>query len=191
MAYATVAEVRALPDLSDDVTYPDALLQEGIDVATDTINTYCIGPAGSFAPAPFRVVTTGAASGTVWTGVPGIRSLTKVILDGAEVEDLSGWRWTSTGLVFMPALVSARHEVVVEGEAGLFDVAPPAIRWACRTLAAQYAKDLASRIPDRATQVQSDFGQVNIAQAGGPGRPTSLPDVNAVLVRYRVRGYGF
>ncbi|MFF4408120.1 hypothetical protein [Streptomyces sp. NPDC001404] len=67
------------------------------------------------------------------------------------------------------------------------DPAPETIRWCVRTLARQWCLDLVSRIPDRALQLQSEFGSVQLAQAGGPWRPTSLPEVNAQLNRYRVR----
>lgn len=62
---------------------------------------------------------------------------------------------------------------------------PPArIRWAVRTLARQWLTDLHSRLPDRATRLVSEFGETTLAQAGGPFRPTSLPEVNAALNAY-------
>ncbi|WP_371800893.1 hypothetical protein OHA38_20465 [Streptomyces sp. NBC_01732] len=67
------------------------------------------------------------------------------------------------------------------------DAPPETIRWCVRTLARQYCLDLVSRIPDRALQLQSEFGSIQLAQAGGTWRPTSLPEVNAHLNRYRVR----
>ncbi|QAX94001.1 hypothetical protein SEA_EURATIS_6 [Streptomyces phage Euratis] len=64
---------------------------------------------------------------------------------------------------------------------------PETIRWCVRTLARQYVLDHVSRIPDRALQLQSEFGSIQLAQAGGYWRPTSLPEVNAKLNMYRVR----
>ncbi|MER8014282.1 hypothetical protein [Streptomyces griseoluteus] len=64
---------------------------------------------------------------------------------------------------------------------------PETIRWCVRTLARQYVLDSVSRIPDRALQLQSEFGSIQLAQAGGTWRPTSLPEVNARLNLYRVR----
>lgn len=64
---------------------------------------------------------------------------------------------------------------------------PETIRWCVRTLARQYALDHVSRIPDRALQLQTEFGSVQLAQAGGSWRPTSLPEVNARLNLYRQR----
>ncbi|MEV6399617.1 hypothetical protein AB0M39_33365 [Streptomyces sp. NPDC051907] len=67
------------------------------------------------------------------------------------------------------------------------DAAPETIRWCVRKIARAYCLDLVSRIPDRALQLQSEFGSIQLAQAGGNWRPTSLPEVNAQLNRYRVR----
>jgi hypothetical protein len=64
---------------------------------------------------------------------------------------------------------------------------PETIRWCVRTLARQYVLDHVSRIPDRALQLQSEFGSIQLAQAGGNWRPTSLPEVNAKLNLFRVR----
>ncbi|MFE9256502.1 hypothetical protein [Streptomyces sp. NPDC006879] len=67
------------------------------------------------------------------------------------------------------------------------DAPPETIRWCVRTLARQYCLDLVSRVPDRALQLQGEYGSIQLAQAGGTWRPTSLPEVNAHLNRYRVR----
>lgn len=64
---------------------------------------------------------------------------------------------------------------------------PATIAWCVRTLARQYVLDHVSRIPDRALQLQSEFGSIQLAQAGGAFRPTSLPEVNAKLNLYRAR----
>lgn len=64
---------------------------------------------------------------------------------------------------------------------------PETIRWCVRSLARQFVLDSVSRIPDRALQLQSEFGSIQLAQAGGSWRPTSLPEVNAKLNLYRVR----
>ncbi|MFH9802818.1 hypothetical protein ACH4M0_11330 [Streptomyces albidoflavus] len=64
---------------------------------------------------------------------------------------------------------------------------PETIRWCVRTIARQFVLDTVSRIPDRALQLQSEFGSIQLAQAGGNWRPTSLPEVNAKLNLYRAR----
>lgn len=91
------------------------------------------------------------------------------------VESYTGQRWVPVADTYVGDLVTV--------------VGPPpvSIKWAARTIARQWAIDLHSRIPDRATSITTDYGQTNFAQAGGHWRPTSLPEVNAVLNRYRHR----
>ena len=76
--------------------------------------------------------------------------------------------------------------VAIEYEHGVGSVAPPDIRWAAKTLARYHLLEQVSRIPDRAISVQSEFGQIQLAQPG-MNRPTPLPDVNVVLNRHRHR----
>lgn len=64
---------------------------------------------------------------------------------------------------------------------------PPTIEWCVKKIARQFCLDSLSRIPDRALQLQSEFGNIQLAQAGGNWRATSLPEVNAHLNRHRVR----
>ncbi|MEV0126346.1 hypothetical protein AB0I16_33180 [Streptomyces sp. NPDC050703] len=116
MAYATIAQLRALAGLDDAGLFPDELLSEAIDFSVETVEQYC---------------------GQKW--------------DTAE------------------------------------NPTPETIRWCVRTLARQYVLDHVSRIPDRALQLQSEYGSIQLAQAGGNWRPTSLPEVNAKMNLYRVR----
>lgn len=182
MAYATVAEVRALDGLADVTVYPDATLQDGIDWATELIDDYC---GTSFEYKAFSVTRDGNGRSRISTEVLFIRTITSVTVDGAAqaVGDFVG---RSDGLVvwktgFFPAQPWGEN-VVIAGTAGATTAADKRIRWACRTLARQWCLELHSRIPSRALQVSNELGQFEVrAQAGGPGRPTSLPDVNAVL----------
>lgn len=116
MAYADIAELRALDGLEDSALFSDALLSEAIDFAVETVEVYC------------------------------------------------GQKWDTVD-----------------------NPTPETIRWAVRTIARQYVLDTVSRIPDRALQLQSEFGSIQLAQAGGSFRPTSLPEVNAKLNLYRAR----
>ena len=193
MAYATVAELRALDGLADTATYPDETLQAGIDYATETIDAYCLG-GGSFEPAPFRVRLLVEYADPYrplfLTGVRGPRTVTKATWewDPTEPIDVSGWAVDPDFDLVTPDTALLRGVYVIEGTASPTETAPAGIAWACRTLARQWVLDLHSRVPDRALSLQADYGQVQLAQAGGqPDRPTSLPDVNVVLNRHRHR----
>jgi hypothetical protein len=182
MAYAVVADVRALDGLSDAAVYPDATLQTGIDYATELIDGYT---GTSFEAKAFSVTLDGSGSMRQYVGVLFIRSLTSVTIDGVA-QTLSDIVFQPDGVIVHKNGIFLRwwwgQNVVVSGTAGVTTTAPERIKWAARTIARDYALNLHSRIPSRALQLSNEMGQFEVrAQAGGPGRPTNLPDVNAVL----------
>lgn len=188
MAYATAAEVRAMDGMGDAVAYPDPWLVDAVAFATETIDTYC---GTSFEVAPFTAVTSSPMTGTKYfllEGPRGLilfpRSITSATLDGGALTRT--WTLHPEGWVQADSSVS-RGRLTLTGTAGFSEVAPVSIRWAARTIARQYVVDLVSRIPDRALQVQGEYGTIQIAQPGGRHGPTSLPEVNAVLSRFRFR----
>lgn len=184
MAYATVAEVRALDGLADVTVYPDVTLQQGIDYATKLIDGYC---GTSFEAKAFSVTLDGNGNFAILTPVLFIRTITSVTIDGVSISPLTpfssrreGYVVRNDGDVF--AYSPWGSNVVIAGTAGATTAPDEDIKWAARTIARDYALNLHSRIPSRALTIQNEFGQVEVrAQAGGPGRPTALPDVNAVL----------
>lgn len=185
MAYAVVADVRALDGLADVTTYPDATLQTGIDYATALIDSYC---GTSFEAKAFSVTLDGNSNYVIPTGVLFIRSITSVTINGVA-DSPSNYYGRKEGLVvnvtggFFPSSVFGAN-VVIAGMAGVTTTAPEDIKWATRTIARDYALSLHSRIPSRALTITSESGSIEVrAQAGGTGRPTALPDVNAVLNR--------
>jgi hypothetical protein len=185
MAYATVAEVRALEGLADTVIYPDATLQEGIDYATTVIDGYC---GTSFELKAFSITLDGNGNFVIPTGVMFIKTLATITIDGIA-QSVGNFYGRSDGLLVRADGDVFPHSswganVVVTGTAGFSTVAPPDIKWAARTLARDYVLSLKSRISGRALTVTNADGAVEVrAQPGGPGRPTALPDVNAVLNR--------
>jgi hypothetical protein len=182
VAYAVVSELRALDGLADTGVYPDATLQQGIDFATELVDSYC---GTSFEAKAFDVTVDGNGAGRLYVGVLHIRTITAVTFDGVAqtaadfVGRPDGVVASKAGL-FPVALYGPN--VRVQGTAGVTTTPGERIKWAARTIARQYALDLHSRIPSRALSVTNELGNFEVrAQAGGPGRPTNLPDVNAVL----------
>lgn len=183
MAYAALAEVRALDGLADVGVYPDSVLTSGIAYATDLIDDYC---GTSFEAKPFTVTRDGTGRVDLYLGVLFVQSLTSVLIDGVSVPGGSflarpeGVLVRTDGGIFTCPLYGLN--VIVSGTAGVTATPAEDIKLAARTIARQYALDLHSRIPSRALQVSNELGQFEVrAQAGGPGRPTNLPDVNVVL----------
>jgi hypothetical protein len=193
VAYTTRAEVRALSGLQDTTAYPDSAIDTAILVATETIDNYC---GTSFEYKPFTATLDGTNSSTILLRndygeqILFPRTITSVTIDGTAA-DTTGWQFTEDGRLLRTlgwfTYKWPGRNVVIVGTAGFSSEAPESIKWAARTLARQHVIDLASRVPDRALQIQSEFGTITMAQAGGPGRPTSLPEVNAKLNRFRYK----
>lgn len=184
---ASVAEVRNIEGLSDTQMFPDESVQEAIVYAEDLIADYCgtmfVARAGS-------VDFISRAQDFILT--PEVFP-TEVLSATANDDplDVSDWGVREWGEIETDSLLPFGQRIKVSYVHGLTPT-PSGIRWAARTIARQYLLDLVSRIPDRALSIQSDFGQVQMAQAGGrPDRPTSMPDVNAALNRHRHRVGGF
>lgn len=179
MAYTTLAEVRAVPGLEDASAYSDELLTECIDRAEELILDYC----GPWAPVTITRLLAGGTGRILSTGIPAIRSISSATFDD-EAQDVSGWTWDYFGDITLPASVNVRS-VSLTVTAGLQDTPPARLAWAARRLAGAYALEAESAVPERALSVQSEVGQIMLAQPGGTGRPTAYPEVNAVLNRFR------
>ncbi len=178
MAYTDLTEVRALPGLED---YPDDLLLDSIARAEELITDYC----GPWAPTVITKRLQGGTGSVIHAGIPAIQTITSAKFDGVA-QDVSEWKADFFGDIILPASVSDVLTVEVTVTAAIQDAAPERLKWAARTLAAAYVTEHDSATPERALAVQSEFGQIQLAQAGGkPDRPTAYPDVNAVLNRFR------
>lgn len=194
--YTSISEVRALDNLSDATTWPDATITEAIEWAEELIDRYTGTSWVYKAFGPVTLSGKGGASILVrddeYRPVLFLQTLTAVSIDGTALTapDWADWGLYPSGKIIrdsgnFPVDTPGRN-VVISGTAGMTSVVPKDIAWCARTIAAQYAKDLVSRVPDRAMSVQNDFGTVQMAQASShPDRPTSLPEVNARLARRR------
>jgi len=188
--YTVPAEVRAMDSISgESTTFTAADVVEAITYSTAIINDYC---GVSFVQRYQRDVMNGTNGQTIKVRRMFPETLLAASIDGtaltsAEIADVAlfengqmtrkdeTWTFTEPG-----------NLVVIEYEHGVGSVAPPDIRWAAKTLARYHLLEQVSRIPDRAISVQSEFGQIQLAQPG-MNRPTPLPEVNVVLNRHRHR----
>ena len=189
--YVTPAELRAQESISGETSvFPLADLVEAIDYARHVIDDYT-GASWTYRGKretlsgsnteylrlkhmfPRRVISA-SVDGTALTAT----QLNNLALDetGVIVRDDDAWTFTTPG-----------HKVKVHYEHGITETPPPDIKWAAVTLARFHLLEQVSRIPDRATQVQSEFGNITLSQAGGFTRPTPLNEVNVILNRHRHR----
>ena len=188
--YATPAEVRALDSIDGaSSTFPLADLIDAIDYATAIVDDYT---GASWCQRYHRLVLNGTDTDTIRLPVMFPTTLLSASINGSALTatEISEVALFDDGLLQRKSDVWDYTEpgnlVVLEVEAGVGTVAPNDIRWAARTLARYHLLEQVSRIPDRAISVQSEFGQIQLAQPG-MNRPSPLPDVNTVLNRHRHR----
>ena len=188
--YTTPAEVRSMDSISgESATFSAADVVEAIAYATAIIDDYT---GTSWVQRYHRDVLNGTDTDTI--NVPEMfptkvlsASIDRTALSSAKIDEIAlfddgsltrksnVWTYTHPG-----------NKVIIEYEAGATTAAPPDIAWCARTIARYHLLEQVSRIPDRAISVQSEFGQIQLAQPG-MNRPTPLPDVNTVLNRHRHR----
>lgn len=187
MTYCTIANVRTVQGLDDVTVYPDALVTAAVTQAVELIDSYC---GTSFTHKAFTATLDGTNDFTIRVPVLFPRTLTSVTVDGVA-QSTTGWALRDDGTIERPTgtfkFTRPGLNVVISGTAGATSTPPAEIAWACRTLAIGTLLQLESRVPDRALSVQSEFGNIAVAQAGGLNRPTEYPSVNAVLNRHRHR----
>lgn len=190
MTYASDADLLAADGMNEAVVTAE-MRSSALDYTDALIDKYC---GTTFVYKPFSKTLDGNGRIDISSGVLFLRTLTSVSVSGVAVADMTGWGLHEDGWIirktgsFKSEVVG--RNVIIAGTAG-FSVTPPdGIEWAALTIARQHILDQVSRIPDRALSVANEFGNIMLAQAGGHWRPTNLPDVNAVLNRYRHRPPG-
>ena len=189
--YATPAEVRNMDSISgESSTFPLADLIDAIDYAAAIIDDYT---GVSWVQRYHRFVLNGTDTDTIRLPVMFPTTLLSASVDGSA---LSASKIAEVAM-FDDGLLQRKSDlwdytdpgnlVVIEVEAGVDTHAPNDIRWAARTLARFHLLEQVSKIPSQAISVQSEFGQIQLAQPG-MNRPSPLPDVNVILNRHRHRG---
>ena len=189
--YATPAEVRKMDMISgESSTFPAADVVGAINYATAVIDDYC---GVSFVQRYKRNVLNGTDDQSIRVtemfpttllaaSIDGTALTSSEISDCALFEDGTLLRKDKTWTYTEPG-----NKVILEYEHGVDTTAPEDIRWCARTLARYHLLEQVSRLPDRAVQIQSEFGSITLSQPGGFTRPTPLPDVNVILVKHRYR----
>jgi len=198
MAYTTLATMRTVDGVGDSSVYSDAQVNEAITFAkfiVDDATGTTFGDVTAPAYDSFSLTLTG--TGTRWLalesedGKPLVypRTISSATISG--VAD-SGVTYTvhPDGLVYRDtgawSTQAGGRNIVIAGTAGYTDDPPEAIKWACRMIARDRLFHNDSRNSDRALSVTTPDGFFTMnAQAGRTGRDTAMPDVNAVLNRYR------
>jgi hypothetical protein len=189
--YTTPAEVRALDMIAgESSTFPAADLVAAINYSTAVIDDFC---GASFVQRYQRDVLNGNNDQTIRVTQMFPETLLSASVNGTALSasEVSNCALFEDGSITRKDSVWTFTEpgnlVVIEYEHGAGTEAPEDIRWCARTLARYHLLEQVSRIPDRAVQVQSEFGSITLSQPGGHTRPTPLNDVNVLLNRHRHR----
>ena len=204
--YFDVADLRALPDLSDETRYPDAALNSGQAYVESLIDRVC---RTSFVYRQQVDTLSGSsidARGQLRLTKPYPQQLISVTVDGLDLDDtgLAGLTLSPAGMIG-PQLAGPGYTYPVSQDwgpvGGVFgvgtsnvivtytagwsatcpaDLSGAALKAARGWVLAQYG---ASGAPDRAMSLTNEFGNVQLATASVK-RPTGYPDVDAVILGY-------
>ena len=184
MSYSTKEQVRAAGDIAD-VSDTDDNIDDAIAWADSVIDKYT---GVSFEYKSFTFTLDGTGVEALHLPILYPRTLTSVDVDG-YAQNTTGWAIREEGVIIRSTgvfeLTFPGQNVVVSGTAGKTVAAPDQISWCSSALAQYYLLELTSQVPDRTISMANEFGQFQLALAGGPGRPTALPEVNAILARFR------
>ena len=199
MAYTTTAILRALNGIGDITVHPDADLAEAALYAKEVVDRYTgtsFGDVTTPAYDAFTITMDGNGSNKIrledFEARPVMypRTISSITIDGVADSGIT-YVLNATGVIQRSSGVfsvgsNGGQNVVIVGTAGAYDTPPSDIAWAARSIARYWVLQLQSRMPDRALNMTTPEGNFEVrAQAGGVGRPTPMPDVNAVLNRHR------
>lgn len=185
--YAELGEIRALDALTSTTSYPTAKLARARSQAEDVFEAVT---GVAWVPRHARDVLDGTDEVRLVLSHQQPRSLIAVSIDGTVQANLALFRIypyavieRTAGLTWPREASGGGQNVIVEYLHG-FNEPPADLKEAFLV----YVRDRLlmgnSRIPDRASLMTTDFGTFNLVTAGGT-RYTGLPDVDAVLQRYR------
>lgn len=199
MAYLTRAQLRSLNGLGESAVHSDTDLDNAVEYAKIVVDRYTGTSFGNLTtPAydTFTVTLDGNGSTTIrlkdFEGRPIMfpRAITSVTINSISDTGIGYVLYPDSGVrrdkgVFLVGADGGQNVVIV-GRAGAYQNPPGDIKWAARAIARYWVLNLQSRMPDRALNLTTPEGNFEVrAQAGGVGRPTPMPDVNAVLNRHR------
>jgi hypothetical protein len=190
--YTNPAEVRAMDSINGEATaFPTSDIIDAIGWAENVVEDFCgTNWVGKFQREELNGTNSQELKLTrLFPRQILSASINGVNLTAPQIADISIY---DTGLIrwgddiweyYEPGLKTIINYTHGAGE----DTgAPNDLRWAVRSLARFHLIDHLSRIPDRALSIQSEFGQIMLAQPS-MDRPTPLPDVNVILQRHRHR----
>ncbi|MGW6535223.1 hypothetical protein ACWGBV_03195 [Streptomyces sp. NPDC055051] len=172
---------RSDVDLADTIRFPTAELKHYRDVVTAEFETIT---GRSFVLRTARVEVEADGSRTLFLGYHDVSALVSVRGPSGPV-DTAGWVAESTGFVTAPAELREGDRYTVAFRYG-FAQAPDDVKRAALLRLRSVLTAERSGIPDRATAfVAAEGGNFTLATPGRNGYETGIPEVDAVLKRYK------
>lgn len=182
--YFTISALRALKGLSSTSTFTNTELQSARDIAEDFVENFT---EHSFVPVYRREVRDGDGLGYILLEKLSPRRLIEVSVSGT-VSTTTDWTINEQGLLrttgdrFTEATPQG-HNIVIKYEWG--EPGPNLdLQRATLALARYILLNAESSIPDRARLMQTEWAMFHLDTASEE-KPTGLPEVDAVLCRYR------
>ncbi|MFC9231035.1 hypothetical protein ACFTZI_19090 [Streptomyces decoyicus] len=168
-------------DLEDSARFPTAELKHYREVVTDEFETIT---GRSFVPRTTRVEVEADGSASLFLGYFDVASLKA--LDGPSGPvDMTGWTVDAAGFLKAPGDLRDGDRYRVTFAYG-FGQVPEDVKRAGLLRLRSFLTAERSGIPDRATAfVAAEGGNFTLATAGRNGWETGLPEVDAVLKRYK------
>lgn len=186
--YFTLNELRALPDMSSAVTYPDATCEAAAARVVAIIERFC---QTSFVA---RTVTDERHDGggyEIFLDRPWVLSVTSATENGTAVTDtlrVKAGRVLryATGSYTPKAWLPGCDNITVTYQSGYSSSVPADVKDAA--LQATRYRLLTSNanagMNDRATSITNEFGNINLATATRDA-PFGLPEVDSIIVGWR------
>ena len=178
---ATLPEIRSLRDMDNVAKYPATKVAEAMAHAQGLFEHYT---GRAFVGHYGRVIRDGNGSSTLWLPQPNVSKILSCKIGGEEV-DTSGWIIAPSGrITTTSAIPVGTANVDITYEHGATPV-PADVRGAylifCRyLLLSEYTRK------DQTTISESHEGVYRTFATAAVGRPTGLPEVDAVLNRHKV-----
>jgi hypothetical protein len=188
--YFTLAELRALPDVSDATRYTDARCLAAAAYITAIIEREC---NTSFISRAVTDETHDGGCYEIFLNKPWVLSITSATENGTTVTDTLRYksgavRRYATGSYTPRPWLQGFDNVKVTYAAGYSATPPSDIKDAAMqgTRARLLTMDSQAGIEDRRTSLSTDAGTIGFVIAG-EDRPTGYPEVDAVILGWKKR----
>lgn len=184
--YFTLEEVRALPDMNDATRFTPTKVDAASAFIEDLVERLC----GTSFVAREVIETLDGNGGTILSlKTPYVLSVETVTVNGVVLTDeftvdAGLLERRTAGTFTSQPWTRGRRNITVTYQSG-YSTQPPFDLKSAMLQGTRYrllSFDAKSGLSDRAMSITNEFGNVNLATSNADGRPTGLPEVDAVIM---------